>query len=73
MVFARIKSSGIQKLLESQDEDLTETNLNEILKPHTLEDDALTSSDNNNVTFVISNQPCDFFKKMYPNMEKRIF
>uniref|UniRef100_A0A1A9ZNS5 HTH psq-type domain-containing protein n=1 Tax=Glossina pallidipes TaxID=7398 RepID=A0A1A9ZNS5_GLOPL len=44
-----IESSDIQDLLESQDEDLTETDLEEILKSQPLEEEASTST--GDVTF----------------------
>ena len=42
--FEQIESSDIQELLESRDEDLTETGLEEILNPPPIEEEASTST-----------------------------
>ncbi|KAL9872898.1 uncharacterized protein ACN427_013954 isoform 1-T2 [Glossina fuscipes fuscipes] len=47
--FAQIESSDIRELLESQDEDLTETDLEEMLNSQPIEEEASTST--GNVTF----------------------
>ncbi|KAH7644273.1 tigger transposable element-derived protein 1-like [Dermatophagoides farinae] len=47
--FEQIESSDIQELLESQDEDLTETDLEEMLNSQPIEEKASTST--GNVTF----------------------
>ncbi|KAL4718043.1 hypothetical protein ACJJTC_004781 [Scirpophaga incertulas] len=48
-----IESSDIQELLESQDEDLTETDLEEMLNSQPIEEEASTSTEN--VTFTLKN------------------
>ncbi|CAG9568336.1 unnamed protein product [Danaus chrysippus] len=51
--FEQIESSDIQELLESQDEDLTETDLEEMLNSQPIEEEASTSTEN--VTFTLKN------------------
>ena len=47
--FEQIESSDVQESLESQDEDLTETDLEEMLNSQPIEEEASTST--GNVTF----------------------
>ncbi|CAH2098324.1 unnamed protein product [Euphydryas editha] len=77
--FEQIESSDIQELLESQDEDLTKTDLEEILNLQPIEEEASTS--NENVTFHLknlneglrmANELCDFFIKIDPSMEQSL-
>lgn len=44
--FEQIESSDIQELFESQDEDLTETDLEVMLNPHSIEEEPSTSTEN---------------------------
>ncbi|CAH0721938.1 unnamed protein product, partial [Brenthis ino] len=75
----QIDSSDIQELLESQDEDLTETDLEEMLNLQPIEEEASTST--GNVTFNLknlreglrmANELCDFFIKVDPSMERSL-
>lgn len=77
--FEQIESSDIQELLESQDEDLTETDLEEMLNSQPIEEEASTST--GNVTFNLknlseglrmANELCDFFMKIDPSMERSL-
>ena len=73
------RSSDVQELLESQDEDLTETVLEEMLNSQPIEEEASTST--GNVTFNlknlseglrIANELCNFFMKIDPSMEQSL-
>lgn len=77
--FEQIESSDIQELLESQDEDLTETDLEEMLNSQPIEEEASTST--GKVTFNLknlseglrmANELCDFFMKIDPSMERSL-
>ena len=77
--FEQIESSDIQELLELQDEDLTETDLEEMLNSQPIEEEASTST--GNVTFNLknlseglrmANELCDFFMKIDPSMERSL-
>lgn len=77
--FEQIESSDIQELLESQDEDLTETDLEEMLNSQPIEEEASTSTEN--VTFTLknlseglrmANELCDFFVNIDPSMERSL-
>ena len=77
--FEQIESSDVQELLESQDEELTETNLKEMLNSQPIEDEASTST--GNVTFNLknlsedlrmANELYDFFMKIDPSMEQSL-
>ena len=77
--FEQIESSDVQESLESQDEDLTETDLEEMLNSQPIEEEASTST--GNVTFNLknlreglrmANELCDFFMKIDPSMEQSL-
>lgn len=77
--FDQIESSDVQELLEAQDEDLTETDLEEMLNSQPIEEEASTSAEN--VTFNLknlseglrmANELCDFFMKIDPSMERSL-
>uniref|UniRef100_A0A2A4JVK0 HTH CENPB-type domain-containing protein n=1 Tax=Heliothis virescens TaxID=7102 RepID=A0A2A4JVK0_HELVI len=78
--FEQIESSDVQELLASQDEDLTETDLEEMINSQPMEEEeALTST--GNVTFNMknlseglrmANELCDFFMKIDPSMERSL-
>ncbi|GBP80084.1 Tigger transposable element-derived protein 1 [Eumeta japonica] len=77
--FEQIESIDIQELLESQDEDLTETDLEEMLNSEPIEEEATTST--GNVTFNLknlseglrmANELCDFFMNIDPSMERSL-
>lgn len=77
--FEQIESSDIQELLESQDEDLTEIDLEEMLNSQSIEEEASMSTEN--VTFNLkilseglrmANELCDFFMKIDPSMERSL-
>lgn len=66
-------------MLESQDEDLTETDLEEMLNSQPFEEEASTSIES--VTFNLknlseglrmANELCDFFMKIDPSMERSL-
>uniref|UniRef100_A0A1A9VG67 DDE-1 domain-containing protein n=1 Tax=Glossina austeni TaxID=7395 RepID=A0A1A9VG67_GLOAU len=77
--FEQIESSDIQELLESQDEDLTATDLEEVIISQPIEEEASTST--GNVTFKLkslseglrmANEFCDFFVNIDPSMERSL-
>ncbi|KAK9709247.1 hypothetical protein QE152_g26735 [Popillia japonica] len=67
--FEQIESDDIQRLLESQDEDLTEIDLKEMLKLHPIEDEETSTSTEKTTLNVktlrealnMANELCDFF------------
>ena len=74
--FKQIESSDVQELLESQDEDLTETGLEEMLNSQPIEEEGSTST--GNLTFNLknlgeglrmANELCDSIMKIDPSME----
>ncbi|KAL9915895.1 uncharacterized protein ACN2A1_002346 [Glossina fuscipes fuscipes] len=77
--FEQIESSDIQELFESQYEDLTETDLEEVLNSPSIEEEASTST--GNVTFNLkslseglrmANELGDFFMNIDPSMERSL-
>lgn len=62
-----IESSDIQELFESQDEDLTETDLEEMLNPHSIEEEPSTSTENASL-----NRKTWFFMKIYISIERSL-
>ncbi|KAL9928133.1 tigger transposable element-derived protein 1-like isoform 1-T3 [Glossina fuscipes fuscipes] len=77
--FEQIESSDIEKLLESQDEDLTEIDLEEMLNSEPIEEEASTST--GNVTFNLkclrkglrmANELDDFFMNIDWSMERSL-
>ena len=70
--FEQIESSDIQELLESQDEDLTETVLEEMLNSRPIEEEASTSTGNLSEGLRIANELCNFFMKIDPSMERSL-
>ncbi|KAL9927345.1 tigger transposable element-derived protein 1-like [Glossina fuscipes fuscipes] len=77
--FEQIESSDVQELPESQDEDLTETDLEEMLNAQPIEGEASTST--GNVAFNLkslseglrmANELCDFFMNIDPSMERNL-
>lgn len=77
--FDELESSDIQELLESQDEDLNETDLEEMLNPHSIEEEASTSIEKitlnlNNLSegLRMAHELCDFFIKIDPSMERSL-
>uniref|UniRef100_A0A1B0AAH7 Uncharacterized protein n=1 Tax=Glossina pallidipes TaxID=7398 RepID=A0A1B0AAH7_GLOPL len=77
--FEQIESRDIQELLESQDEDLTETDLEEMLNSRPIDGEASTTTEN--VTFNLkslseglrmANELCDFFMNIDPSMERSL-
>uniref|UniRef100_A0A1A9Z8M8 DDE-1 domain-containing protein n=1 Tax=Glossina pallidipes TaxID=7398 RepID=A0A1A9Z8M8_GLOPL len=77
--FEQIESSDIQESLESQDEDLTETDLEEMLISQCIEEGVSTST--GNVTFNLknlseglrmANELCDFFMNIVRSLERSL-
>ena len=75
--FEQRESSDIQELFEQRDEDFSETELEEMLNPHSIEEAASTSIEN--VTFSLknwseglqmANELYGFFKQIDPSMER---
>lgn len=78
--FEQIESGDIQELLESQDEDLTETDLEEMLNLHPIEDEEASTSTEKTTLNVktlreglkMANELCDFFINVDPSMERSL-
>lgn len=78
--FEQIESSDIQELLESRDEDLTETDLEEMLNSQPLEEEGSTCTGNVIVNLKnfseglrIANEIRDFFMNIDPSIDEVLF
>lgn len=77
--FEQLESNDIQELFESQDEDLTEMELEEMLNIDFSEEEPTTSTEKKTMTLKnlseglrMANDLCDFFIKIDPSMDRSL-